>query len=221
MGRDVSFPSNGSECVGYLAEADGATAGIVVVQEWWGLVPHIKDVCERFAREGFTAVAPDLYHGATTTEPDEAMKLMMALELERAAKDMSGAVSFLKDEVGVSKAGSVGYCMGGALSLTLGTIAPVDAVVSYYGLPTEQQPDWSKLAGPVQGHFAERDNFFSPAAAKELFEKLEGMGKQTELYVYDRTDHGFFNDDNPGAHDAEAAQVAWGRTLEFFRKHLA
>jgi carboxymethylenebutenolidase len=134
---------------------------------------------------------------------------------------MSGAVGFLKEEIGMSKIGSVGFCMGGALSLTLGTIAPVDAVVSFYGLPTEQQPDWSNLAGPVQGHFAERDNFFSPAAAKELFEKLEGIGKKTELHVYDGTDHGFFNDDNPGVHNHDAAELAWGRTLDFFRKHLS
>jgi carboxymethylenebutenolidase len=214
----VSFPSNGSSCDGYVAGENGP--GVVVIQEWWGLVDHIKDVCERFAREGFVAVAPDLYHGTTTSEPDEAMKLAMSLELDRAAKDMSGAVAFLR-ESGSANIGCVGYCMGGALSLVLGTVAPVDAVVAYYGLPLRDQPDWSKLAGPVQGHFAEHDGMFSPAAARELFDRLEGMGKQSELHVYDGAQHGFFNDDSPVVHNPEAAAQAWDRTLAFFRAHLA
>lgn len=219
MGRQVTFPSNGSQCEGYLAEPASPGPGVVVIQEWWGLVPHIKDVCERFAAEGFLALAPDLYHGKSTSEPDEAMKMMMGLQLDQAAKDMSGAASYLKDELGVPKLGSVGYCMGGALSLVLGTIAPIDAVVAYYGLPSQGDPDWSKLRGPVLGHFAERDTFFSPAAGKQLFDKLSEMGKQATLHVYE-ADHGFFNDANPGVHDAAAAQTSWERTLAFFREHL-
>src|ERR1043165_1844986 len=96
MGEMVDFPSNGDTGSGYLARpAAGAGLGLLVIQEWWGLVPHIKDVCDRFAAEGFTALAPDLYRGESTTEPDEAGKLMMALNLERAAKDLSGAVDWL------------------------------------------------------------------------------------------------------------------------------
>lgn len=217
MGSRITFPSNGSACEGYLA-GDGGP-GIVVIQEWWGLVPHIEDVCERFAREGFVALAPDLYHGETTTEPDEAMKLAMGLEIDGAARDMSGAVGYLRDVAGCRSVGCVGYCMGGALSLVLGTIAPVDAVVPYYGLPTQGDPDWTKLTAAVQGHYAERDGFFPPSAAKEQFDKLAAMGRQTELHVYE-ADHGFFNDDNPGVHDPEAAKLAWERTLAFFRAHL-
>src|SRR5712692_4825934 len=213
----VSFPSNGSSCDGYLAEGGGA--GIVVIQEWWGLVDHIKDVCERFAREGYTALAPDLYHGTTTSEPDEAMKLAMSLELERAAKDMSGAVAYLREQ-GAAKVGSVGYCMGGALSLVLGAVAPVDAVVAYYGYPLQDPPDWSKLAGPVQGHYSSSDGMFTPDGARELFDKMESLGKQPELFVYD-AHHGFFNDANAGAHDPAAAQQAWERTLAFFGANLA
>jgi carboxymethylenebutenolidase len=220
VGRDVTFPSNGSQCDGYLAEAEGASAGIVVIQEWWGLVPHIKDVADRFAREGYVALAPDLYHGKTTSEPDEAMKMVMALQLDEAGRDMSGAVTYLRDEMGVAKVGCVGYCMGGALSLVLGTIAPVDAVVAYYGLPMQGEPDWSELAGPVQGHYSQQDGMFTPALAKELFDKLEGMGKQPELFVYD-AEHGFFNDTSLEVHNAEAAQTAWTRTLGFFQKHLS
>ncbi len=222
MGTQVEFPSNGQTCQGYLAEPDGPGPGIVVIQEWWGLVPHIKDVADRFAREGFVAVAPDLYHGETTTEPDEAQKMMMGLEIERAARDMSGAVDFLRkhDRVDPNKVGCVGFCMGGALSLVLGTVAPVDAVVSYYGLPF-QPPDWSKLTSPVLGHFAEKDQFFSPAAAEPIFNQLREQGNEAELHVYPGTDHAFFNDTNTEGHDPEATKTSWDRTLAFFRKHLS
>ena len=93
MGEVIEFASNGGAATGYLAEPEaGIGVPLVVIQEWWGLVPHIQDVCDRFAAEGFLALAPDLYHGETTTEPDEAGKLMMALNMAQAAKDLSGAV---------------------------------------------------------------------------------------------------------------------------------
>lgn len=222
MGEIVEFPSNGSTCQGYLATPDGEGPGIVVVQEWWGLVDHITDVCERFAREGFVALAPDLYHGETADEPDEAQKLMMTLELDRAARDMSGAESFLRghDAVSPKKVGTVGYCMGGALTLVLASIAPIDACAPYYGLPNlrpEGEPDYSEITCPVQGHFATRDGMFPPDAAREIFEKISG---QTELHEYE-ADHGFFNDTNPGVHDPDASRQAWDRTLSFFREHLS
>jgi carboxymethylenebutenolidase len=122
MGEMVEFPSNGATGGGYLAPAsEGAGLGVIVVQEWWGLVDHIVDVCDRFAAEGFTALAPDLYHGKTVPnrEPDEAAKAMMALDLERAARDLSGAVDFLQahDAVRGHGVAVVGFCMGGGLAL--------------------------------------------------------------------------------------------------------
>src|SRR4051812_43028689 len=125
MGEMVQFPSNGDTGSGYLARPEtGAGLGLLVIQEWWGLVPHIKDVCDRFAAEGFTALAPDLYRGESTTEPDEAGKLMMALNLERAAKDMSGAVDAVAERASGKGIGVVGFCMGGGLALLLGTTRP-------------------------------------------------------------------------------------------------
>ncbi len=222
MGRMVEFPSNGQSCQGYLAEPDGSGPGVVVIQEWWGLVPHIMDVADRFASEGFVALAPDLYHGESTTEPDEAQKKMMALDLARAARDMSGSVSYLQsvERVAPKKVGSVGFCMGGALSLVLGTIASMDAVVSYYGFPFREQPVWENLKMPVLGHFAERDQFFAPATASELFERLRGMGTSADLHVYDGADHAFFNDENTDGFNPDAAKLSWDRTLAFFRSHL-
>src|SRR6266699_3898969 len=130
-GKMVSFQSNGGEASGYLSvPQSGKGPGVVVIQEWWGLVPHIKDVADRFARQGYTALAPDVFRGKTTTEPDEAAKLMMSMDIEEAANDMRGPCEYLRShEASTGKLGSVGFCMGGGLSLYLATITPIDACV--------------------------------------------------------------------------------------------
>ena len=227
MGERVEFPSNGGTGSGYVARPElGAGLGLLVIQEWWGLVPHIEDVCDRFAAEGFTALAPDLYHGESAKEPDEAGKLMMALNLDRAAKDLSGAVDWLlaSDAVRGDGIGVTGFCMGGGLALVVATQRPdaIRACVPFYGvIPWPQvQPDWSTLEAPVQGHFAERDTFFTPEKVKALEETLHGLGKDAELLVYDAVDHGFFNDTRPDVYDETAASTAWTRTLEFLRAKL-
>ena len=137
MGEIIEFPSNGGADQGYLAvPASGSGPGVVVIQEWWGLVDHIKDVCDRFAEAGFVALAPDLYHGRSTTEPDEAAKAMMALRMEQAARDMSGAVDEVQRRSSGNAVGVIGFCMGGGLALVLATQRPdaVKAVVPCYGL---------------------------------------------------------------------------------------
>src|SRR5829696_10268790 len=122
MGERIEFASNGWTASGYLATpASGTGVPLVVIQEWWGLVPHITDVCERFAAEGFVALAPDLYRGESTTEPDEAGKLMMAMNLEQAGKDMGGAVDEVALLAGGDRVGVTGFCMGGGLALVLAT----------------------------------------------------------------------------------------------------
>src|SRR5580698_5169402 len=130
MGEMIDFPSNGSTGQGYLAiPPSGGGPGVIVIQEWWGLVPHIKDVSDRMAAEGFVALAPDLYHGKATTEPDEAGKAAMALEVDTAAHDMSGAVDELLRRSTGDKVGVIGFCMGGGLALVLATQRP-DAVAA-------------------------------------------------------------------------------------------
>ena len=178
MGEMIEFPSNGSEGQGYLAvPASGTGPGVIVIQEWWGLVPHIKDVCDRFAADGFVALAPDLYRGKTVTEPDEAGKEMMALQLDRAGRDMSGAVDEVKRRSSGDKVGVVGFCMGGGLALVLATQRPdaVDACVAFYGLIPwpDAQPDYSKLSGGVLVHVAGNDEYFSPEAAGALEKQLK------------------------------------------------
>ncbi len=217
--------SNGGTASGYLATPEsGQGPGILVIQEYWGLVDHIKDVADRFAAEGFVALAPDLYHGATATEPDEAGKLMMSMNLEQAAKDLSGAVTLLQERSGKKEIGVIGFCMGGGLALVAGTLRPdaIKAVVPFYGLVPwpSAQPDWSKLEAAIQGHYAALDGYFSPARAQELENELKGLGKDVQIYVYPDVDHAFFNDTRPEVHSPDASAVAWQRTLEHFHRVL-
>ncbi|MDQ1446090.1 MAG: carboxymethylenebutenolidase [Acidimicrobiaceae bacterium] len=227
MGEIVEFPSNGTTGQGYLATPDGGEGpGVVVIQEWWGLVDHIKGVCNRFAAEGFVALAPDLYHGESTTEPDEAGKKMMALNIEKAAKDMSGAVDYLRDR-STSAGGGVGvigFCMGGGLALVLACQRPdaVKAVAPFYGVIPwpEAQPDYSNLAAAVQGHYAEKDDFANAESVRALEAQLKQAGTDVEMFIYPGADHAFFNDTRPEVYDAAAAQQSWDRVLAFLRSHL-
>jgi carboxymethylenebutenolidase len=225
MGEIIEFPSNGSQAVGYLATPVGGRGpGVLVIQEWWGLVPHIRDVCDRFAAAGFVALAPDLYHGVTVAEPDEAGKAMMALKMDQAARDMSGAVDELVRRSGAAHIGVIGFCMGGGLALVLATQRPdaVSAVVPCYGVIPwpDAQPDYSALAAAVLGHYASDDDFFTPAAAEALGKQLRGLGKDAEIIVYPGTDHAFFNDTRPEVYNADAAAALWERSLAFFHARL-
>jgi carboxymethylenebutenolidase len=228
MGEMVEFPTNGTTGGGYLARPQGgAGLGVVIIQEWWGLVDHIVDVCDRFAAEGFTALAPDLYHGKTVpnAEPDEAMKALMALDLARAAKDMTGAVDFLEGHAAVRGhgVGVVGFCMGGGLALWLATLRPTDvrAVVPFYGIaPMGAEPDWSALGGAVEGHYAEHDDMAGPEAVAAFEARLQDLGKEVRIFTYPGTGHAFFNDTRPGIYHEDAARQAWVRSLEFLRAKL-
>ncbi len=228
MGEMVEFPSNGATGGGYLAPAhEGAGLGLIVVQEWWGLVDHIVDVCDRFSAEGFTALAPDLYHGKTVPnrEPDEAAKALMALDLDGAARDLSGGVDFLQahDAVRGHGVAVVGFCTGGGLALWLATLRSdaVRAAVPFYGIaPNGKEPDWSALTAAVEGHYAEHDDMASPDAVAEFEAKLTELGKEVRIFTYPGTSNAFFNDTRPEIYDEDAARQAWVRTLEFLRAKL-
>jgi carboxymethylenebutenolidase len=221
-GKMVEFPSNGGKTAGYLATPkSGEGPGVVVIQEWWGLVGHIKNVCDRFAAEGFSALAPDLYHGKTADEPDAAGKLFMALNIKQAEKDLRGAAKYLAGHSSTAKLGAVGFCMGGQLALFAGTVNPsVAAVVDFYGIHPNVKPDYAKLSGPVLGLFAEKDAFVTPQAAKDVDAAIKKAGKQSEIHIYPGVDHAFFNDERADVYNKTAADDAWRRTLTFFRQHL-
>lgn len=225
MGEIIEFPSNGTSGQGYLATAPAGGPGIVVIQEWWGLVDHIRDVCDRFAAQGFTALAPDLYRGRQVREPDEAAKSMMAMELDRAARDMSGAVDEVRRRSGHDRVGVIGFCMGGGLSLVLATQRPdaVAAVVPCYGVIPwpDAQPDYAKLSAAVEGHYAELDDSAPPAAAHALERQLRDLGKEATVVVHPGTDHAFFNDTRPEVYNAEESAKLFASAVDFFRSHLA
>jgi carboxymethylenebutenolidase len=225
MGDMVQFPNNGGTTDGYLSVPDsGNGPGMIVIQEWWGLVDHIKEVCDRFASEGFVALAPDLYHGKTTKSPDEAGKLMMAMRIDEAEKDLRAAADYLaiQDSTTSKKIGVVGFCMGGALALYTATKNPkIGACVVFYGGHPKVKPDLPNLHAPMLGLYADRDDFVTPDSVRELERKLKELGKEVEVKIYPDADHAFFNDARPEVYNAGAAADAWQRTVEFLRKNLS
>lgn len=212
----IQFASNGARVDGYVAVPDtvSRSPGVVVLQEWWGLVPHIKHVADRLAAEGFVALAPDLYHGQSTTEPDEANKLMLDMKRDVAARDLAGAVRYLAEHPMCSgKVGVVGFCLGGGLALLAACgDERVAACVDFYGVLPGGQPECDRLAAPVLGLFGERDPWAPPSAVEQLQHALQDMGKTVETVIYPNAGHAFFNDTGD-SFDAAAAADAWQRTL--------
>jgi carboxymethylenebutenolidase len=229
MGEMITFASNGDEARGYLAiPSSGSGPGVLVLQEWWGLAPQIKNVCERLGREGFTALAPDLYHGeiAGHDEMDKAAHLMSTLPMDRAARDMGAAVDALLAHPATTgdRVGAVGFCMGGMLTLVVAAQqgARIAAAAPFYGAPLgDGAPDWSNLQASVHGHYAANDDFFPPDAIKALEAQLRAQGKDVTFDVHEGTGHAFANEENPlGTYDEDAAHRAWATTLELLRTHL-
>ena len=224
QGTDIDFVSNGDPGRGYLAVPPGGKGpGVVVIQEWWGLVDHIRDVCDRLAREGMVALAPDLYRGEATTDPDAASRLMMDLELPRAARDLDGAIQALLGHDGVvgSKVGAIGFCMGGQLALDAATRNDrIGAVVDCYGIHPNVQLDLSGLAAPVLGIFAEHDAFVPMESARKLEADLVAAGKRADFTIFSGAQHAFMNDSRPDVHDAKLTARAWSRVLAFFRAEI-
>ena len=224
---DVEVQPNGATAPGYLAAPDsGSGPATIVLQEWWGLDSTIRRVCDRFAGEGFFALAPDLFRGETTDKPDEAEQKMMAMSMDQAEKDMRGAVDFLAEQDGVEGQGigSVGFCLGGGLSVWAGTVNPkVKAVVSYYYVMPHGKPDFSKLQGPVLGHFGTNDDFNSLEDIDALKREIAGAsGHEVTFELYEGAGHAFFNDhDRLGTYDSDAADRSWRRTVDFLRSNLS
>jgi carboxymethylenebutenolidase len=224
MGQRVQFPSNGHTCQGYFAAPEsGKGPAVVVIQEWWGLVPHIEDLVNRFASAGFCAVAPDLFHGKTTKSPDEAGKLLMELDADRAEREIAGAGDFLlsRPECSSKTYGVIGFCMGGALAQYAATKqANAGAAVSFYGGFKNVKFDWTNLHAPLLLIYGENDQGVPPASGREREKTLKDLGKTVELVVYPNAGHAFFNDTRPEAYNAQAAHDAWHRTVEWFRAHV-
>ncbi len=220
----VTYPDrDGEELMGYLARlAEGTPApAVVVIQEWWGLDEHIEDVTRRFADEGYVALAPDLYHGAVATEPDEARKLVMELDMEEAVVEIQQAIEFLlgQDYVTGEQVGLVGYCMGGGLVLqTVVASDRVGAAVPYYGTLLSPE-EAAQVQAPVQAHYGTEDRFDLDALQEMVQIIEEEAGHPSEAYIYEGAPHAFFND-TADSYRPEAAEEAWQRTLDWFETHL-
>jgi carboxymethylenebutenolidase len=225
MGKDIEFDFKGVTYSGFLSipQKEGAKA-VMVIQEWWGLVTHIRAVADRLASIGFVAYAPDLYHGQTAKEPDNARKLLMELELDEAAQELNAAAGYLLElpEVSSKTVGTLGFCMGGALAIWSATISDdISTAVGYYpGQSWERhKPQWGKMkAKQVQIHCSEGDGTSKASSIVEAISKINNAGGFVEAYDYPNTLHAFFNDDRPEVFNKEAAELSWGRTIEFLRQ---
>jgi carboxymethylenebutenolidase len=217
MGKLIEFAANDQTFTGYLAEPAQPGPSIIVIQEWWGLVGHIKSVCDRFAKAGFTALAPDFYHGKTTAEPDEAGSMMMALNIPDAAHVIKAAANYLKSD----KVGVVGFCMGGQLALFAAGLEPkIAACVNFYGIHPNVTPDYSKFKCPVLGFFAEHDEYANTETINKLDQSLEEANVPHNFHTYPGTHHAFFNDDRIEVYNRDAAEDSWQKMLDFFNTSL-
>lgn len=219
MGSMIDFARpDGSKTKGYLALGGQGRPGLVVIQEWWGLNDQICGVADRFARAGYNALAPDLYKGRLTTVPDEANHLMNGLNFPDAThQDLRGAAQHLKGQSG--KVGVMGFCMGGALTVAAAVHVPdLAAAVCFYGIPPADFADPAKIKIPFQGHFANQDDWCTPAAVDALESTMKAAGQSPEIHRYDAA-HAFFNE-RSAAYNLDCANQAWERMAAFLKAKL-
>ncbi|WP_420346445.1 dienelactone hydrolase family protein [Pelagibius sp.] len=192
---------------------------IVVIHEWWGLNDQIKTVAAEYAKEGFVALAVDLYGGQLADDPDGARALMQATDPDEATDSLTSWIAWLKQHPNsTGKVGTVGFCFGGGWSLNASIAAPVDATVVYYGRVNRPAEDLQNLAGPVLGHFGTEDAFINEAMVGGFEAEMAKAGKTFENHWY-VANHAFANPSS-ARYDEEDAALAWSRTLTFFKKHL-
>lgn len=225
MTTTVTFETkNGKPASGAFAEPSGTARApaLVLCQEWWGLNDHVKSIAERLAKDGFLVVAPDLYHGTVTKDANEAAALMTALDTLQAVDEIAGAAAFLKAHArGNGKVGVIGFCMGGALSLASAChVEGLSAVVAFYGIPPAEKVDYTKVTAPILAHVAKNDDWVTVAKMEAVKKQLDAQGKPMQVEVYDAS-HAFVNDTRPEVYDETSAKLAWQRSVDFLKKHLA
>jgi carboxymethylenebutenolidase len=224
----ATFPGDGVEMTGYVAQppGKGPHPGVIVIQEWWGLNEHVKDISRRFARAGYVAIAPDLYSRLghkVTADSNEAGKLMQALQQADGLKDLNATVTYLKslDSVDPSRIGVIGFCMGGSYALMLPcTTRGIKAAVVFYGQVPDPDSPLKNLAAPLLYIYGEDDGWITKADVQRLRDALRQYNKPGEVKTYPGCPHAFFNDTRPEVYRPAEAQDAWKRTLSFFQQHL-
>ena len=223
MSTMEKFSSKSGEVSGAIAAPAGTAkvGGLVVIQEWHGVNDQMKGKVDRFAKEGFLSLCPDLYHGKVATNDQDAAALMNGLDWGRAVQDIGGAVAHLRAHARCNgKVGVLGFCMGGALAFAAAlNVDGLSCAVPFYGLPSIPPDQLAKIEIPVQAHFAKRDEWAKASVAGEVQEKIRAAGGQMDLYVYE-AGHAFMRDTDPSKYDAPSADAAWKRALDFLRTHL-
>ncbi len=224
-GTMVSYPSGSDTVSGYLATPDGPgkKPAVVVIHEWWGLNDFAKGKADDFAKQGYVALAVDLYRGKVASDPDMAHQLMRGLPDDRAVRDMKAAVAYLRSRPDVegSKVGSVGWCMGGGLSLDLAVAEPTLAgTVIYYGHLMTEPATIAALKVPLLGNFGGQDQGIPPASVKEFEALAKKDGKSVDFKIYPDAGHAFASSKDPKVFRAEDAKDANARTDAFFAKVL-
>ncbi len=221
----VSYRNGDETVTGYLALPDsaGPHPAIVVIHEWWGLNDWMKEQAQKFAQQGYVALAVDLYRGKAASDPDEAHELMRGMPQDRAVRDLEATFDYLASRPDVNKAriGSVGWCMGGGLSLQLAIHEPKLAacVVNYGAMPTDAA-DIQKIQAPVLGNFGAEDRGIPPDAVRAFEKGMRAAGKTIDVKIYDGAGHAFENPNNKQGYRQDAATDAWARMLGFFSKTL-
>jgi carboxymethylenebutenolidase len=227
-GEMVQFSSENTTVKAYLVAPPGKEKRpvVIVIQEWWGLTDLIKDVAQRFAREGYVAIAPDLYSrlgNRVTTDSSEAAQLMNKLRQEDGLKDLNATVTYVKTLPGVEagKIGVTGFCMGGSYALMLPCVNPsIKAAAPFYGWVPNPDTPIQNLACPVLYFYGEEDGFVPRADVQRLAAALKKYNKPGEIKTYPGAGHAFFRDTDPSVYKPAEARDAWNRTLAFFRQHM-
>lgn len=220
MGQMTSLQRpDGGEIAAYQSDIEADRPSVIVLQEWWGLNDHIKSICDRFAAAGFNALAPDLYHGRVARDADEASHMMNGLDFPGAVhEDVAAALAHLKTNN--PKVAVMGFCMGGAL--TIAAAARLDgfgAAVCFYGVPPRAFAAPEQIKIPFQGHFGAQDDWVTPEVVAGLEAEMTKAGNPPEVWSYD-ADHAFFNKTRPEVYNAEAADLAWTRMIDFLKAKL-
>ena len=224
MSKHIEFKAGATTCGGEIAEPAGGekVGAVVVVQEWHGINDEMRAKVDRFAREGFLALAPDLYHGKVATNDEEAGKLMGALDFGRAVGEIAAAMQWLKTQPRSNgNVAVVGFCLGGALTIASAANLPgIACAVPFYGVPDLSKIDLGKVTAPILAHFAEHDDWASPEKARQIEKDLKARGKSIELHVYEGAGHAFMRDSDKTKYHEPSATKAWARTKAFLHEHL-
>lgn len=224
MSKHIEFNAGATTCGGAFAEPTGGekAGAVVVIQEWHGINDEMRAKVDRFAREGFLAVAPDLYHGKVATNDADAGALMSALDFGRAVGEIGAAVQWLKAQPRSNgKVAVLGFCLGGALTFASAANVPgLACAVPFYGIPDLSKLDLDKITAPILAHFAEHDDWASPEKARLLAADLKAKGKAIELHVYEGAGHAFMRDSDKTKYHEASAKKAWSRTIAFLHERV-